>query len=101
MVGHRAGVAQWESEGLIIPRPWVRFPPPAPTFLATYSGFLAGQNVVTVALTVSAIAGARAPRQKMWFDTRVLRLCSSLMRSDRTHTSCVAQKHMNCFGRRF
>src|SRR5579863_4559226 len=26
----RAGVAQWESEGLIIPRPWVRFPPPAP-----------------------------------------------------------------------
>ena len=25
-----AGVAQWESEGLIIPRPWVRFPPPAP-----------------------------------------------------------------------
>jgi hypothetical protein len=27
----RAGVAQWKSEGLIIPRPWVRFPPPAPT----------------------------------------------------------------------
>jgi hypothetical protein len=26
----RAGVAQWKSEGLIIPRPWVRFPPPAP-----------------------------------------------------------------------
>jgi hypothetical protein len=25
-----AGVAQWKSEGLIIPRPWVRFPPPAP-----------------------------------------------------------------------
>ena len=25
-----AGVAQWQSEGLIIPRPWVRFPPPAP-----------------------------------------------------------------------
>src|SRR5260370_6221847 len=25
-----AGVAQWWSEGLIIPRPWVRFPPPAP-----------------------------------------------------------------------
>ncbi len=33
MVGHRAGVAQWESEGLIIPRPWVRFPPPAPFHL--------------------------------------------------------------------
>src|SRR5579883_489705 len=27
-----AGVAQWQSEGLIIPRPWVRFPPPAPSF---------------------------------------------------------------------
>src|SRR6516164_11425205 len=26
-----AGVAQWQSEGLIIPRPWVRFPPPAPS----------------------------------------------------------------------
>ena len=33
MVGHRVGVAQWESEGLIIPRPWVRFPPPAPFHL--------------------------------------------------------------------
>ena len=28
-----AGVAQWQSEGLIIPRPWVRFPPPAPIIL--------------------------------------------------------------------
>jgi hypothetical protein len=28
-----AGVAQWQSEGLIIPRPWVRFPPPAPDLL--------------------------------------------------------------------
>jgi hypothetical protein len=33
----RAGVAQWESEGLIIPRPWVRFPPPAP-ILSRLSG---------------------------------------------------------------
>src|SRR5215469_8724555 len=29
-----AGVAQWQSEGLIIPRPWVRFPPPAPSMPA-------------------------------------------------------------------
>jgi hypothetical protein len=36
MVGHRAGVAQWESEGLIIPRPWVRFPPPAPFHLPAF-----------------------------------------------------------------
>ena len=29
-IAYLAGVAQWKSEGLIIPRPWVRFPPPAP-----------------------------------------------------------------------
>src|SRR5229473_295591 len=58
MVESRAGVAQWESEGLIIPRPWVRFPPPAPFHLPALTLPLNNLTQSRALVLVNPAAGA-------------------------------------------
>ena len=58
-----AGVAQWQSEGLIIPRPWVRFPPPAPFFLLDLKGITRARFSVYPPCTLRCGSGASQVRR--------------------------------------